>query len=204
MVYKIHGPRFSEINVFCDQTSQGGGWTVILRRQDGSANFQRSWKEYKDGFGKLWTEFWFGNENMHDLTKPSFAPKKSELLIDMIQKGQSKQVYARYDIFEIGDEASKYVLKISGPSGTAPRSDSFSSYHNNMKFSTYDSDNDITSTRHCSRGFGRVGWWFKSCYATLLTGNYKFTKGHSNGEISWYDLGEIEPEFVEMKIRRKV
>ncbi len=70
--------RFSEINVFCDQTSGGGGFTTILRRQDGSVSFQRSWKDYKSGFGNLLTEFWFGNENMHDLTKPSFASKKSE------------------------------------------------------------------------------------------------------------------------------
>ena len=118
-LYKIHGPRFSEINVFCDQTSHGGGFTTVLRRQDGSVNFQRTWNDYKSGFGKLLTEFWFGNENMHDLTKPSFAPKKSELLIDMRIKGQTQTVYAKYDTFEIGNEASKYILKISGVSGNA-------------------------------------------------------------------------------------
>ena len=93
-LYKIQGPRFSEINVFCDQTSEGGGFTTILRRQDGSVNFERSWQDYKSGFGTLLTEFWFGNENMHDLTKPSFAPKSSELLINMRMKGKHNQ-YSR-------------------------------------------------------------------------------------------------------------
>ncbi|XP_066920105.1 fibrinogen-like protein A [Clytia hemisphaerica] len=203
-LYKIHGPRFSEINVFCDQTSQGGGFTTILRRQDGSVNFQRPWKDYKFGFGKLLTGFWFGNENMHDLTKPTFAPKSSTLLINMRMKGQTKPVYAKYDTFEIGDEASKYTLKISGASGNASYLTNFPSYHNNMNFSTYDQDNDNYSPRHCSSAYGRVGWWFNDCYTTLLTGNYKFTKGTDNGEISWYNGKEVEPEFVQMMMRRKL
>ena len=204
-LYKIKGPR--EIKVFCDQTSHGGGFLIVMRRQDGSVNFQRSWNDYKVGFGKLLTEFWFGNENMHDLTKPSFAPKKSELVIDMRIKGQTGQVFVKYETFEIGDETSKYTLKISDVSGNAPMlnaTHSFLSYHNNMKFSTYDQENDDDSTRDCSNQYGRVWWWFKYCYTTLLTGNYKFTKGIGNGEISWYNPEEVEPDFVEMKIRRKI
>ena len=201
-LYKIKGPR--EIKVFCDQTSHGGGFLIVMRRQDGSVNFQRSWNDYKVGFGKLLTEFWFGNENMHDLTKPSFAPKKSELVIDMRIKGQTGQVFVKYETFEIGDETSKYTLKISDVSGNAPMlnaTHSFLSYHNNMKFSTYDQDNDNASG-DCSNTYGRVGWWFEMCYSTLLTGNYKFTKGH--GEITWYNFSEVDPQFVEMKIRRKI
>ncbi len=35
---------------------------------DGSVNFDRSWKEYKEGFGDLHTEYWLGNEHIHDLS----------------------------------------------------------------------------------------------------------------------------------------
>jgi len=41
-------------------------WIVMMNRFDGSVNFNRSWAEYKLGFGDIRTsEFWIGNENIH-------------------------------------------------------------------------------------------------------------------------------------------
>ena len=200
-LYRIQGRQTSTGRVFCDQITEGGGYVTILRRQDGSVDFQKSWQEYKRGFGNILTEFWLGNEDIHDLTKPAFAPKSSELLINMRIKGQTQPVYAKYDTFRIGDEASKYILKISGPSGNATHPDYFSNYQGNMKFSTYDADND-NRPGHCSITYGgRSGWWFNSCHQVLLTGIYKFTK--KDGEMRW-NSAHIQPDFVEMKIRRNV
>ncbi|XP_056003562.1 fibrinogen alpha chain-like [Ostrea edulis] len=39
----------------------GGGWTVIQNRVDGTMNFNRSWEEYRTGFGDVRTSYWIGD-----------------------------------------------------------------------------------------------------------------------------------------------
>ena len=43
--------------MYCDQTTAGGGRTVIQERMDGSDNFNRTQEDYKHGFGNLVGEF---------------------------------------------------------------------------------------------------------------------------------------------------
>lgn len=50
---------------------------VFQRRQDGSVDFFRSWSSYKAGFGSQESEFWLGNENLHQLTLQSKFPAGS-------------------------------------------------------------------------------------------------------------------------------
>ena len=198
-VYRLKVPGFHSLHAYCDQTTQGGGWTVFQRRQDGSVNFNRKWNDYKKGFGEIEGEFWFGNDNIYDLTKPSFAPKKSELLINMRMKGKQIPEYVKYNTFEITDEASKYVLKINGLSGNETSKLDALDYHKNMKFSTVDSDNDASGD-NCASIFGG-GWWYRGCSYVQLNSQYSFTK--ANREIYWY-WKSSQPEFVEMKMRRKM
>ena len=65
--------------VYCDMRPDGGGWNVFQRRQDGSVDFYRGWKDYKAGFGELTAEFWLGNDKIHRLT----ASRPSSLRVDL-------------------------------------------------------------------------------------------------------------------------
>ena len=102
------------MEVFCDMTTDGGGWTVIQRRLDGSVDFYLGWESYKNGFGDVNGEFWLGNDNIHRLT----AAHDVILRIDM-EDFDGNITYAEYTTFQVTDEADKYRITIGGYSGKA-------------------------------------------------------------------------------------
>lgn len=93
------------LQVYCDQNTTGGGWTVFQRRQDGSVDFYRGWNDYKRGFGNLEGEFWLGLDKIHRLTQA----KRNRLHVEL-EDFEEKSAYAEYDYFAVGSEADKYRL----------------------------------------------------------------------------------------------
>ena len=179
--------------VRCD-FQNGGGWTVILRRNANVTQlvaFNRTWSDYERGFGDLNTEFWYGLRNIHCLTKR----EKMELQIELKQDNGTGQIWT-YDYFVIDGPETNYTLHIGQAQGPTGGYDSMV-YHNGMQFSTSDRDNDAT-TGHCAAANGS-GWWFKSCYNTFPTGS------HSNSKLQWYNWrrGYTYYPFAEMRLRPK-
>jgi len=171
-VYTIDPDNAGAFDVFCDQTTVGGGWTVFQKRLDGSVVFYRGWDDYKRGFGNLNGEFWLGLDKIHRLTK-----QRSRLRVDL-EDTTGKTVYAEYDFFGVASENSKYKLSLGTYSGTAGDSLSF---HRGSAFSTKDRDNDKYHG-NCASDF-RGAWWFDSCVRSNLNGVYHHGQ-HSSSPYS--------------------
>nr|XP_034309350.1 ficolin-2 [Crassostrea gigas] len=166
-LYRIKLPVVGHVTAFCVMDIDGGGWTVFQRRFDGSEDFYRSWAEYKNGFGNLTAEFWFGNEKLHHLlSQGSF-----ELRMDMSDFTDQTR-YVKYTHVDVMDESSKYTISISGYSGNV--GDCFtngSQIISNMKFTTKDQDNDMNAYNNCGIQFPS-GWWHRSCHCSNPNGLY--------------------------------
>ncbi|KAK2141706.1 hypothetical protein LSH36_1054g00004 [Paralvinella palmiformis] len=164
-------------DIYCNMDIDSGGWTVILRRKDGSVNFVREWEDYKVGFGSLEGEFWAGNDLIHDLTTDG---RNYSLRVDL-ESYDGEAIFAIYSSFSVGPESDNYRLHVGGYSSASTAKDSLST-HNNMMFSTKTRDNDIYSN-NCAAKFDAC-WWFYKCHSSLLTGTYgknlKFAQG-----ITW-------------------
>nr|XP_057932090.1 uncharacterized protein LOC131131413 [Doryrhamphus excisus]XP_057932091.1 uncharacterized protein LOC131131413 [Doryrhamphus excisus]XP_057932092.1 uncharacterized protein LOC131131413 [Doryrhamphus excisus]XP_057932093.1 uncharacterized protein LOC131131413 [Doryrhamphus excisus]XP_057932095.1 uncharacterized protein LOC131131413 [Doryrhamphus excisus] len=165
----LHGSS-SSFPVFCDMELHGGGWTLLQLRQDGSVSFNRTWAEYRSGFGDLLNggEFWLGNQQIHLLTRD----RDMMLRVDL-QDFSGVVGYAEYDHFKVASERMRYRLTVGGYSGTAGDALAFSSSydHNNRAFTTPDRDNDRYPSGNCGAYYSS-GWWFDACMAANLNGRY--------------------------------
>uniref|UniRef100_A0A8C2JGG3 Tenascin C n=1 Tax=Cyprinus carpio TaxID=7962 RepID=A0A8C2JGG3_CYPCA len=186
----LRGDETQPLQVYCDMTTDGGGWIVFVRRQSGKVEFFRNWKNYTAGFGDLNDEFWLGLSNLHKITSSG----QYELRVDLRDKGES--AYAQYDKFSVSEPRSRYKVHVGGYSGTAGDS---MTYHHGRPFSTYDNDHDIAVT-NCALSY-KGAFWYKNCHRVNIMGRYG-DNSHSKG-VNWFHWKghEHSIEFAEMKIR---
>lgn len=203
--FSISGPRISgvnrlnlfcrdcheEVDAYCDGLTDGGGWLVIQRRQDGSVDFNRTWEEYENGFGNLTTEFWYGLKPLHCLT----GEGGWQLRVDFKLTDGGKN-YLLYNRFSIGSVRTQYQLSISNAVNNG-LPDVFRQHDlNGMKFTTKDRDNDRWNRNCAIDSTGAAGgWWYRSC--SLIQPNHKY-----QNENNIFVNGQRRPvSFIEIKIR---
>ncbi|KAI8515757.1 hypothetical protein Bbelb_065700 [Branchiostoma belcheri] len=183
----------SPISVYCDQITDGGGWTVIQRRFNGSIDFNRPYNDFKYGFGSANGEQWLGLGNVYRLTKQ----KGYELYI-VLEDWVGTVKYAKYSSFSL--RGSNYRISVGGYSGTAgdgfylARSPYSGAGQNRQPFSARDVDRDRWDKGSCAAGrpYTAGGWWYNGCGLSVLNGPYirpSDRTNHSGWGIAWGPFG---------------
>ena len=139
---------------------------------DNGSVFNKLWIDYRNGFGDpAGKYFWFGNEKLYQLLERGNWKLRVE-----VQSNDTGNWYStEYDSFRLSNEASKYVISLTGYTGDAGDAFSVATYStwmtNGMKFTTIDNDNDNLSNDNCANK-SDGGWWWNNCGTSCLN-SYK-------------------------------
>ncbi|KAH9504364.1 hypothetical protein Btru_063424 [Bulinus truncatus] len=184
--------KIYKLNFMCDTKTDGGGWIIIQRRVNKDTRFDRSWKDYKSGFGLICEDYWLGNENVHRITS------KGDFVLRIDMKFKLKSYYAVYTGFFLEGEARNYRFHykyfVTG------NVDNMMKVHRGQQFSTPDRDNDLAGDLKCAKNY-QSGWWYASCHTANLNGI--FNKKDFGYGVIWETLTTDynSLDSVEMKIR---
>lgn len=191
-IYRIKADRLKEgFDVYCDMEKEGGGWIVIQRRGNfGSSKhlFQKSWADYKTGFGQLDKDFWLGNEKISALSRQ----ESYELHVDMWDY-EGMHYNASYKLFRVESEEHYFTLHVGVFSGNTYDCLQFS---NGMRFATFDRD-----VGTCAQGSSGPFWHAPKnpCSMTTLNG---IRDPESRFMFYWYGTnGMIYLSSAEMMIK---
>lgn len=145
---------------------QSNGWTVIQKRVNDSWSFQRTWEEYRNGFGEFSTNFWLGLYKISRITDMG----DYELYIG-IEDFEGSSWFALYSGFYLSSEDTDFKLMIGPYSSTSTAGNSLSA-HDMQPFSTPDHHSgDKSREVHCAEEF-KGGWWYhgSDCFDSNLNG----------------------------------
>ena len=145
------------------------------------------------GFGNLSGNLWLGLDKIHALTSCS----TNELYVFM-ETFEGETAWAHYSSFSVGDRSSGYQMTISGYTGTAGDA---MVWHNNMKFTTHDNDQDLWGF-NCAAQY-KGGWWFRFCIHTNPNGPYLHGAVSTAVCVNWYQFKGLSYSLktIEFKVR---
>ncbi|KRY31245.1 O-phosphoseryl-tRNA(Sec) selenium transferase [Trichinella spiralis] len=140
--------------VRCDLETDGGGWTIIQRRENPLVDFNGNWAEYRDGFGDE-NNFWIGNEYLHQISNYRLRNGGLKLCVELLDDGNEIHVDC-WTHFYVASEYERYLLLLGIYKGSS-KYDNFLSSRGRV-FATYDNDNSAMPVIQCA-SYWQTGWW---------------------------------------------
>ena len=203
--------------MYCDFDDLDIAWTVLMRRKNFNVDFNRTWQEYKDGFGDLATgDFWLGLEKMHLMTaqrSPGFT------LWIILRDHRNIPRISAYGQFSVGSEQDGYALWVDDHHG---QDHDYLQYKMNYPFRPYPSMDgkmpnlpkfetrdhmgesqfkniNCASLNRTGYDFGGSGWWFTKTRSTASYNGYGCGRVNLNAQKPKW--GKMDIKFVEMRMR---
>ncbi|KAH8260750.1 hypothetical protein KR026_003469, partial [Drosophila bipectinata] len=154
-VHEIELPVLLSFKVVChSEKEEGSGWMKVVHKLANSKKFNRTYEEFRSGFGDLRGEFFIGLERLYLMTNQ--VPHESHVSIEC--EGEDEDLYLiKCNHFVLGNEKEDYKLKkVENCSGET------SNWLQDTTFSTYDRyDQNLDDNIARDSGFG---WWHGSGY----------------------------------------
>ncbi|KAI0207231.1 hypothetical protein LSAT2_008119 [Lamellibrachia satsuma] len=173
------------VRVICILQKQYSLTMLHHRSKNDIAFGNRTWDEYKTGFGNAGSDYWVGLKHMHAMTDSS--PKFLVVRLFFRTKASTEPIStsAAYHSFAVKDETMSYQLQISGYDEQNSDIEDRFSRHNGAKFHTIDHD---TSIDNCAKR-SRAGWWYLrgETRDPTTTCGYVNLNGIINGNVATSD-----------------
>ena len=193
-VYDISGATEQTHKVWCDMLTDGGGWTVFLKRLDGSGDFYQNMAAYKQGFGDVSGEYWLGLDVLHALT----SSKTNQVRAD-ISDWAGSSVHSLYASMLVDGETDDYRLTMGafteGEGGYALE------YFDGMAFTAKDFERDLSDAGNCAQ-IHHGGFWYQNCLKANPTGRYYVGGAYTNTDndgIQWRTWAAHNDFYYSMK-----
>ncbi|KAK0403534.1 hypothetical protein QR680_016979 [Steinernema hermaphroditum] len=162
-------PPFSNISVYCEMSSEGGGWTLMSNALS-NLMANKTFAEYVAGFGQPEIkDTWLGLDLISQMTQEMETSLKLNLHRCPRSGKPATDTFCTYESFSVLNETTQYAVVIPKPcSGTeANYYDGWVRWNmagEGPPFVAMDNDN---SSLECSSFFQNTGWWF---YTTSVCG----------------------------------
>ncbi|XP_064601229.1 ficolin-3-like [Liolophura sinensis] len=181
-VYRVLLPGKKLGLVWCDfeysDDSSGRGWMVVQRRINGELDFNKTWEEYRQGFGDLSSEFWLGNEYIWPLLNSS-----------------KFSIYVK--IFLGGNQTSNFSLSDNANNYLCSEAEDYQLYYDDVTYRPFASSQYPLSgstfmtwdRKQLRPGCPPLdgGWWYseRECHRRKTNPNssYKLNRSPKDGEL---------------------